>query len=125
MYNRNAAYDFGVLEEHKKHGRVVKLPGQRARQKERLKSQRKVLAGLFSMFLVVAGGVSAFVMGQVKLTEVTDQTEKAAKELDECESSNMQLRMQLESQNIDGIKNAEIQQTDIVRIPKEVVTVTH
>lgn len=123
MYNRNAAYDFGALEKHKKRGQVVRLPG--ARKRESLKSKRKVLVGMFSLFLMIAVGVSTFVMGQVKLTEVTDKTEKANKELEQCESLNMQLRMQLESQNIDKIKNSEPQQTEIVRIPKEVVSEVH
>ena len=125
MYNRNAAYDFGAVEERRRRGRIVRFPGKKARQLERLKSRRKVLTGIFSLFLMSALGVSTFVMGQVKLTEITDQTEKASKELDECESSSMQLRMQLESQNIDKIKNAEPQQTDIVRIPKEAISATH
>ena len=125
MYNRNVAYDFGAREEHRKRGSVVRIPGHEARRRERLKSKRKVLSGIFSLFLMSAAGVSVFVAGQVKLTEATDQVEKASKELEQCESSNMQLFMQLESKSADRIKNSGIRQTEIVKIPKEVVSEVH
>lgn len=125
MYNRNAAYDFGALEKRKRKGQIVELPSRRARRKEKLKTKRKVLTAAFSAFMIVAATVSTFVMGQVRLTEITDQTEKASKELNERESSNMQLRMQLEAQGTAKMSADDSVHNEIVKIPKENLVETH
>lgn len=125
MYNRNAAYDFGALEKQKRRGQIVELPGRGARRKEKLKAKRTVLMATFSVFMISAVAVSGFVMGQVTLTEITDQTEKASKILDERESSNTQLRMQLESQGAAKMDSGETVHNEIVKIPKDVLTEAH
>ena len=85
MYNRNAAYDFKTLEKKKvvKKGKILELPKKSSRSKENLKNQKAILTGLFSSFLVLSLGVSGFIMGQAKLTEVTDKYSKASKQLEE------------------------------------------
>ena len=123
MYNRNAAYDLRVLEKQKRKGQIVELPGRRARRKEKLKTRRLFLTAVFSVFMVSAMVVSGFVMGQVKLTEITDQAEKASKILDERETANMQLRMEIESQG--KSQSADSVHNEIVKIPKEVLNETH
>ena len=125
MYNRNAAYDFGALERQQRRGRIVELPSRRARRKEKLKAKRVILMAAFSVFMASAAAVSGFVMGQVRLTEITDQTEKASKVLDECESSNTQLRMELESKGASKISADDCVHNEVVKIPKEVLIETH
>lgn len=97
MYNRNAAYDFKTLEKKKvvKRGKILELPKKSSRSKENLKNQKAILTGLFSSFLVLSLGVSGFIMGQAKLTEVTDKYSKASKQLEECKSANTGLEMKL------------------------------
>lgn len=128
MYNRNAAYDFGNLDEQKR-GKVVRLPKRRSKLNEKLKTKKRILVSLFSAFLVSAIGVSAFIMGQVKLTEVTDKVGRASKELEECESLNMQLSMKAEAQNSDkafgSICDTGVEATQIVKIPKEAISEVH
>ena len=125
MYNRNAAYDFGALERQKRRGQVVELPGRLARRKEKLKTKRKVLTAAFSAFMVIAAAVSTFIMGQVKITEITDQTEKETKRLNALESSNMQFTMQRESQSVAKLNTDESVHTEIVTIPKEALAESH
>ncbi len=125
MYNRNAAYDFGALERQKRRGQLVELPGRLARKKERLKSKRTFLMAVFSAFMVSATVVSGFVMGQVTLTELTAKTEEASKLLDECESSNTQLHMQLETQGALRVANNGSVHNELVRIPKENLVESH
>ncbi|MBR2734760.1 MAG: hypothetical protein IKE05_01030 [Clostridia bacterium] len=125
MYNRNAAYDFRTLERQKRSAQIVELPGRRARRKEKLKAKRTLLTAVFSVFMVSAMVVSGFVMGQVKLTEITDQTEKASRVLDERESSNTQLRMELESKNTAGSFAKDSVHNEVVKISKENLTEVH
>ena len=125
MYNRNAAYDFGALERQKRKGQIVELPGRRARRKEKLKTKKKVLIAAFSAFVIAAATVSTFIVGQVKLTEITDQTAKASKVLDECESSNTQLRMELEAKGDSNISAKNTVRNEVVKIPKENLTEIH
>ncbi len=124
MYNRNAAYDFGALEERKrKKSKVLRFPNKQKILKSRSRAQKSLLTGVFSLFLISAAGVSAFIAGQVRLTEVTDKTEKAYKELEQCKSINTELEMKLESKKMDsqleGAKSSHVAQTEIVKIPKE------
>lgn len=130
MYNKNAAYDFGFVEERRhKRGEIVTLPRRKSKIKERLNTRRKVLVGAFSAFLTVSLGFSTFIMGQAKLTEVTDQVEKTSNELKHWQSTNMQLSMKLESIKssavMDEIKSPNASQTEIVKIPKEVLAESH
>lgn len=125
MYNRNAAYDFGALEKQNRRGQIVELPGRRARRKEKLKAKRKFLTSVFSMFMIASAAVATFIMGQVKLTEITDQTEKASKVLDECESSNTQLRMQIEAYGASKVLPDDSVHNEIVKIPKESLAEVH
>ena len=125
MYNRNAAYDFGALEKQKRRGQIVELPGRLARRKEKLKSKRTFLMAVFSVFMISSAVVSGFVMGQVTLTEITDQTEKATKVLDECESSNTQLRMQLEAHGASRVAESGSVHSELVKIPKENLVEAH
>ncbi len=101
MYDRNAAsivFDFKNLEEKKlKPGKLVRLPGKKARQKEKARIQKMFLASVFSVFLLAAVCVSGFVLGQVKLTEVSDAAHKASVELNKYKSTNTQLFMELKS----------------------------
>ena len=125
MYNRNTAHDFEVLERQKRKGRVVELPGDLARKKEKLKSKKTFLVAVFSAFMVSSAVVSAFIMSQVVLTEITDQTEKASKVLDECENSNTQLRMQIEAQGASKALDGGYVHSELVKIPKETFAETH
>lgn len=125
MYNRNTAHDFEVLERQKRKGRVVELPGHLARRKEKLKSKKTFLIAVFSAFMVSSAVVSAFIMSQVVLTEITDQTEKAYKLLDECENSNTQLRMHIEAQGASKVLDRGHVRSELVRIPKEIFAETH
>lgn len=123
MYNRNEAYDFKALEERElKRGKVVKLPGNKIRRREKLKAQKMLLVSTFSIFLITAGCVSAFVLGQAKLTEFTDQASKASTELKQCQSLNTQLKMKLEgmqsSHNNGGFKDKNNSSVEIVKIHK-------
>ena len=55
MYDRNLVYDFDIIAEPKpKRGRVVRLPSKKLRRLNKLKSQRLLLTGLFSVFSVVS-----------------------------------------------------------------------
>lgn len=125
MYNRNAAYDFGALERQKRRGQVVELPSRLARRKEKLKTKRKLLIAAFSAFMMVAAVVSTFIKGQVKIAEITDQTEKETKRLNALESSNMQFTMQRESQSVAKLNTDESVHTEIVTIPKEALAESH
>lgn len=119
MYDRNAAYDFGNLEEQRrKSGKVVRLPRRYHRSNEKLKARRQFLVAAFSCFLVAMVGVSTFVMGQAKLTEVTDKSEKAAKELNQCKSAGAQLSLQIVSQKSADAISGNVETTEIVTIPK-------
>ncbi len=121
MYDRNIAFDFGALEERKvKKGKVFELPNEESRRKERLKSQKFLLTGIFSIFFVTALGISGFIMGQAKLTEVTDKYSKASKQLQECQSVNTGLEMKLkEISNISKSSNlSKDSSVEIVKIHK-------
>ncbi len=121
MYDRNIAFDFGALEERKvKKGKVFELPNEESRRKERLKSQKFLLTGIFSVFFVTALGISGFIMGQAKLTEVTDKYSKASKQLQECQSVNTGLEMKLkEISNISKSSNlSKDSSVEIVKIHK-------
>ncbi len=122
MYNRNAAYDFGTLEKKNivKKEKILELPGKSSRRKENLKNQKAILTGLFSSFLVVSLGISGFIMGQAKLTEVTDKYSKASKQLEECKSANTGLEMKLKeicenSETSGFLKNDSI---EVVKVHK-------
>ncbi len=129
MYNRNAAYDFGNLEEQRrKNGKVVRLPKRYYKSKRKLKTRKQFLVAAFSCFLVATAGVSTFIMGQVKLTEVTDKSEKAEKELKQCESVGAQLSLKIASQGSKGAfdgDNSSAETTEIVKIPKESLSEIH
>lgn len=121
MYDRNIAFDFGALEERKvKKSKVFELPNEESRRKERLKSQKFLLTGIFSVFFVTALGISGFIMGQAKLTEVTDKYSKASKQLQECQSVNTGLEMKLkEISNISKSSNlSKDSSVEIVKIHK-------
>lgn len=129
MYNRNVAYDFGNLEEQRrKSGKVIRLPRRYYKSKKKLKTRKQFLVAVFSCFLVATAGVSTFIMGQVKLTEVTDKSEKAEKELKQCESVGAQLSLKLASQGsndaFDG-NGSCAEATTIVTIPKESLSEVH
>lgn len=122
MYNRNEAYDFKTLEERElKRGKIVKLPGKKLRRKEKLKAQKMLFISTFSIFLVTAVCVSAFVLGQAKLTELTDKAAKASIELEQCQSLNTQLKMKLEAiQSSNGncsLQNKNDCAVEIIRVP--------
>ena len=98
MYDRNLVYDFDVIVEPKpKRGRVVRLPSKTLRSLNKLKSQRLLLTGLFSVFSVVAVSVSIFLFGQAKLTEITEECYRVSKSLEQCKTENTQLSMKLKS----------------------------
>lgn len=121
MYDRNIAFDFGALEERKvKKGKVFELPNEESRRKERLKNQKFLLTGIFSIFFVTALGISGFIMGQAKLTEVTDKYSKASKQLQECQSVNTGLEMKLkEISNISKSSNlSKDSSVEVVKIHK-------
>lgn len=112
MYNKNAAYDFGALEEKKsRSGQIISLPGKKARREEKLRARKMFIISVFSVFTMSAAGVSAFVLGQAGLTEYTDKTVKASKELEQCQSVGTQLAVKLkESESAacaGGFKNEE------------------
>ena len=73
-------------------------------------------------------GVSTFIVGQAKLTEVTDKFEKAEKELKQCESVGAQLSLKIASQGsnnaFDGSGSGP-ETTEIVKIPKESISEVH
>ncbi len=121
MYNRNEAYDFKMLEEREvKRGKVVRLPGNKIKRREKIKAQKMLLGSAFSVFLVTAICISGFILGQAKLTEFTDKASKASIELEQCQSLNTQLRMKLESvqssANNCGFKNKSDNAVEIVRV---------
>lgn len=121
VYDRNMAFDFGALEERKvKKGKIFRLPNEESRRKEKLKNQKSLLVGVFSLFFVAALGVSGFIMGQAKLTEVTDKYSKASKQLQECQSMNTGLEMKLkEVSNISKSSNLSKESSvEIVKIHK-------
>lgn len=121
VYDRNMAFDFGALEERKvKKGKIFRLPNEESRRKEKLKNQKSLLVGVFSLFFVTALGVSGFIMGQAKLTEVTDKYSKASKQLQECQSVNTGLEMKLkEVSNISKSSNLSKESSvEIVKIHK-------
>lgn len=121
MYNKNAAFDFKTLEERKvKRGNIVVLPGRRARQHEKSKNRKIILTSAFSIFFGVALGVSGFIVGQAKLTEITDAYSKASKQLEECKSTNTGLEMKLKE--LDGgsasVGFSENSTVEIVKVHK-------
>ncbi len=121
MYDRNIAFDFGALEEKKlRKSKIFRLPNKESRRKERLKNQKSLLTGIFSVFFVTALGISGFIMGQAKLTEVTDKYSKASKQLQECQSVNTGLEMKLkEVSNISKSSNLNKESSvEIVKIHK-------
>ena len=114
----NAAFNYEVVEEQKK-AKVVKLPGKKARRLAKLKSQRILIAMVFSIFFVCAVGVSGFVMGLVELTEVTDKSCKALRELEQLQSVNTQLSVKLKSASTyNSFKDKEDTPVEIVKIHK-------
>lgn len=96
MYDRNLVYDFDIIAEPKR-GKVVRLPSKKLRRLNKLKSQRLLLTGLFSIFSAVALSVSVFLFGQAKLTEITEECYRVSKSLEQCKTESTQLSMKLKS----------------------------
>ena len=122
MYNKNAAYDFQVIEERRRKRtkkNVVKLPSAKARRLEKLRAKKMTLFSVFASTVLLAGVVSFFVMGQVQLTELTDRAAKASKVLKESESVNTQLSMRFKSSKVQAV-----QKTLNEHIPVEIVKVS-
>lgn len=123
MYNRNAAFDFKTLEERKfkREGKIVRLPSKEARRKEKLRAQKIILNSIFSAFFGVVMGVSGFIAGQARLTEVVDKYSKASKQLEECKSANTGLEMKLKEicGSVDKSEFNENSRIELVKVHKD------
>ncbi len=119
MHNRNsAALDYEVARERKK-ARIVRLPGKKARKLSNLRAQRMLMLGVFSVFCTCALGVSGFVMGQAKLTELTDKSCTACRKLEQIQSLNTQLSVKLKSFDTTGsLQGHEGDLVEIVTVHK-------
>ncbi len=120
MYNRNAAFDFEAFEQRKvKKAKIFRLPDKEARQRQRVRAKRQLTLSLFSAFFIGAIGISSFVMGQVKLTEVSDQSIKASKELEQCKSVNTQLSVKLKAEAAKNVaQSTKDSPVEIVKVHK-------
>lgn len=97
MNNRNLAYNLPLSEEVKRRKKnVVKFP-----KKELLRRQMRARlitgAATIASLTAAIGVVTVFINGQVKLTELTEQTTKLSNELKESENVYTQLSMKRES----------------------------
>lgn len=118
MYNRNsAAFNYEVVEEQRK-ARIYELPSRKARKAAKLKSQKMFMVGVFSVFCTCALGVSGFLLGQAQLTEVTDKSCKAARELEQIQSLNTQLAVKLKSLSVANSFEKNDTPIEIVKVHK-------
>lgn len=96
---RSTAYDISIFEERKyiaeKKDNILEIPNKKAKANK--KSKLKVIPALFTViiFSFSVAAVGTMLANQVQLTEVTEQTNRAKKLLEERKSENMQLQMKL------------------------------
>ncbi len=119
MYNRNnAAFNFEVVEEQRK-AKVIRLPGKNARRLAKIKLQKMLLLGVFSVFCTCAVGISYFILGQAELTELADKSSKAYRNLEQIQGLNTRLSVELKSVNAtNSFKDTDSDSVEIVRIHK-------
>ena len=118
MYNRNnAAFNYEVVEEQRK-ARIYELPSKKARKAAKLKSQKMFMVGVFSVFCACALGFSGFLLGQAELTEVTDKSCKASRELEQIQSLNTQLAVKLKSLSVANSFEKNGTPVEIVKVHK-------
>ena len=102
MFNRNAAYDFSLFEKKKEKvthkQNVVRLPRKKKKKKFALKAKSVMTIGAIVSMFTVGATVATFISGQVMLTELTEQIERASKELEESKSEYTQLSMKQEEE---------------------------
>lgn len=100
---RTEAYDLSLFEPkrqewHEQKDNIVVLPQEQLEKNRRQKVQPlRLAANLFCMAAVVSI-VTAIVFSQVQLTELTDQVNTAAAQLEESESVYTQLKMRSDAQ---------------------------
>lgn len=106
--NRSEAYDFSLFEEKPKEpvssdaqqDKILQMPTEQTEKNVRLRKRLRTLrvtitcAGLAVMFLIS----SFLVFGQVQLTELTENITNTTKQLEESQSVETQLQMNLDSQ---------------------------
>ena len=121
MYSRNnsATLNFEVVEKPKR-AQVIKLPSKKARKIAKLKAQRILISGVFSIFCSCALAGALFIMGQVQLTEITDMSCKASHKLEQLQSLNTQLTVKLKSlSTTNSFKDRSDESVEIVKVHKD------
>ena len=99
MYNnKNLAYNLPLSEEIKRQKKknVVRFPRKEVLRRQ-LKAQIITIGLVAGSILAAIGAVAFFIHGQVKLTELTEQTTRLSNELKESESTYTQLAIKRES----------------------------
>jgi uncharacterized membrane protein YciS (DUF1049 family) len=111
QYNRNAAYDFSKTKVHKER-KVIDIRYSRARRAREFRL--KVTAGLcvVGFVLSLVTGVFLFLVGQVKLAELTARVTEVTKQLREIESQNHKERPNKE---ISKSRSAEFDKAEILK----------
>lgn len=107
--NRSEAYDFSRFEEKpkqtpasdtQKKDQILEMPTEQLQKNTKLRKRlRAMRVAITCMGLAVMFGISSFfVFGQVQLTELTEDITTATRELEESQSVQTQLQMNLDSQ---------------------------
>ena len=89
-----------------------------ARKAAKLKSQKMFMVGVFSVFCTCALGFSGFLLGQAELTELTDKSCKASRELEQIQSLNTQLAVKLKSLSVANSFEKNDVPVEIVKVHK-------
>lgn len=101
--NRNVAYDLSLfepkpLERQEQKSNIVELPKEQLEKNRKNKVSPLRMIATFFVMAALVGVVTTIVYSQVQLTELTDQVNAAAKQLEESESVYTQLKMKSDSQ---------------------------
>lgn len=95
LSEKSTAYDISIFEEQKRIDRkkdnILKLPSKSK------KANKNIVTTLFTVLTLSLGVVifGTMLFNQVQLTEITDKTNKLAKQLEESQSENTQLQMRV------------------------------
>lgn len=100
--NRSEAYDLSLFEpktkeQQSQNNNVIEIPQEKLEQSRKNKVKPiRAIAG-FTSLVIMFGIVTTMVYGQVQLTELTENFNKASKQLSEEQSVYTQLKMQSDS----------------------------
>lgn len=93
MYNKNAAYDLSLFEEKAKKKNVVRLNTEKIKRGRRFRAKVILMAESIAVCGAILLGTAMFISGQARLSELTEESDKISKQIQEKESLYTQLTM--------------------------------